>query len=385
MSRPPRMPDEDDGVARDAWLSEALRHAPDADAVPPSALSETILRQARAAASPASVTSASFGQRCLAVWSWLARPPVAAGFASVMVATVVGLMWWDRPLEETLPPRQAPVAAAPPPPAPVAAPAPAPATLPPAPAAAIDTRRQTTAEVDRPTREQPVVQQAPRSQATAPTQMADAKGAAGPAAKRAAEPPPSMTETPRAAASEQSGAAVGAMADTEAAASERRLRSVAAAAKTEAPVDAAPAPAARAPLAAQALRRDAASVGTPIGALRAVIATQPERWRWQRADGAPLPLTDGLVQWLSQLDTATSSRWQPDRVGEAVAAGRGETASDAAAPLQLWLDGRLHSTLRVDAAGVVVEAAGDPSSRQRAELPAAGVAALRAALDRATR
>ena len=35
---------------RDAWLREALRHAPDADAAPPRDLSETILAQARAAA-----------------------------------------------------------------------------------------------------------------------------------------------------------------------------------------------------------------------------------------------------------------------------------------------------------------------------------------------
>ena len=33
---------------RDAWLSEALRHAPDADVAPPAALSEMILRAAQA-------------------------------------------------------------------------------------------------------------------------------------------------------------------------------------------------------------------------------------------------------------------------------------------------------------------------------------------------
>jgi hypothetical protein len=32
----------------------------------------------------------------------MARPaPVAAGFASVMAATLVGMLWWDRPLDET--------------------------------------------------------------------------------------------------------------------------------------------------------------------------------------------------------------------------------------------------------------------------------------------
>ena len=43
-------PDRDD--PRDAWLSQALRHAPDADATPPAALSESILAKARAAAAP---------------------------------------------------------------------------------------------------------------------------------------------------------------------------------------------------------------------------------------------------------------------------------------------------------------------------------------------
>ena len=35
---------------RDAWLREALRHAPDSDALPPSGVSEAILLKARAAA-----------------------------------------------------------------------------------------------------------------------------------------------------------------------------------------------------------------------------------------------------------------------------------------------------------------------------------------------
>nr|HET7859793.1 hypothetical protein [Caldimonas sp.] len=90
---------------RDAWLREALRHAPDADAAPPRDLSETILAQARAAARVgAPARNVRRPNPVLALWDWLARPPVAAGFASVMAATLVGLMWWDRPIDETLPP-----------------------------------------------------------------------------------------------------------------------------------------------------------------------------------------------------------------------------------------------------------------------------------------
>jgi len=95
----------------DAWLREALRHAPDAEALPPSGVSDAILAQARAAARTAAPISlparreAARPSAFAAFWAWLARPPVAAGFASVMAATLVGLMWWDRPLDETLPQR----------------------------------------------------------------------------------------------------------------------------------------------------------------------------------------------------------------------------------------------------------------------------------------
>ncbi len=93
---------------RDAWLREALRHAPDANAAPPSGVSEAILLKARAAArtvAPAARRGPGGAQAnpLLAIWDWLARPPVAAGFASVMAATLVGLMWWDRPMDEGMP------------------------------------------------------------------------------------------------------------------------------------------------------------------------------------------------------------------------------------------------------------------------------------------
>jgi hypothetical protein len=92
---------------RDAWLREALRHAPDAAAAPPRDLSETILAQARAAARVGGAPARTARRRnpFLALWDWLARPPVAAGFASIMAATLVGVMWWGRPMDESLPPR----------------------------------------------------------------------------------------------------------------------------------------------------------------------------------------------------------------------------------------------------------------------------------------
>ncbi len=138
---------------RDAWLREALRHAPDSDALPPSGISEAILSKARAAARAARPGPRRDDARrttppanaFAAFWSWLARPPVAAGFASVMAATLVGLMWWDGPIDETLPRPPAPRAKAPRSRrrllAPV--PAPAPATPPPTPEATAPARSPT--------------------------------------------------------------------------------------------------------------------------------------------------------------------------------------------------------------------------------------------------
>ena len=132
-------PRSGEGEEHDAWLHQALLHAPDAAAAPPDALREAILAEARSAARARSraPSPAPRGRSLLDAiadfWSWLARPPIAAGFASVMAATIVGLMWWDRPMDEALPPpASSPRVAAPAraPPAPTVAPAPAPIPVP---------------------------------------------------------------------------------------------------------------------------------------------------------------------------------------------------------------------------------------------------------------
>ena len=150
---------EDPGTEHDAHLRAALRHAPDAALGPSAAVDSAILRRARSAtaeatrnvtpqgafaADGAAVSPGTFaphdaaashrpfaprdatapprppredprpkpvrttmptGSRIAGWWSWLARPSVATGFAGVMVATLVGVMWWGRPLDEALPPR----------------------------------------------------------------------------------------------------------------------------------------------------------------------------------------------------------------------------------------------------------------------------------------
>ncbi|MDQ6628479.1 MAG: hypothetical protein M3Z29_08540 [Pseudomonadota bacterium] len=137
---PSSKPTGDADGERDAWLREALRHAPDAAALPPEALRKAILDEARAAtlvgagstrgsatanaatgeAGPGDAAARATARRggvsagtgvaasIAAFWSWLARPPIAAGFASVMAATLVGVMWWDRPLDDPALPSAAP-------------------------------------------------------------------------------------------------------------------------------------------------------------------------------------------------------------------------------------------------------------------------------------
>ena len=107
---PPAMSDAE----RDAYLEVALRHAPDAGIDAPASLSAAILREARGAASQAAprqpwsgtaadpLGGAGVAAALLRLWTWLARPPVAGALASVMVATLAGVMWWGEPIERTL-------------------------------------------------------------------------------------------------------------------------------------------------------------------------------------------------------------------------------------------------------------------------------------------
>ncbi len=95
---------------RDAHLLAALRHAPDRDATPPREVSERILAAARAAAQssraavrPAHEAPAPWWQRLSA---WLTQPQVAASFGTLVVASLVGVMWSTRepPVAEFSPP-----------------------------------------------------------------------------------------------------------------------------------------------------------------------------------------------------------------------------------------------------------------------------------------
>ncbi len=103
--------DDADDLARDAHLRAALRHAPDRDARPPAEMSRRILDAARAAAGPAPKSTApSAAGPWARARAWLGsciaglhHPGATAAFASLMLATVIGVMWRDGPPPETEP------------------------------------------------------------------------------------------------------------------------------------------------------------------------------------------------------------------------------------------------------------------------------------------
>ncbi len=335
---------------RDAWLGAALRHAPDAQLAPPTTLSDTILRQARAAVRQAKASDASRPRSAwAAAWEWLARPPVAAGFASLMVATLVGLLWWDRPIDETL--ERAPAAGAnhatrdaPAPAAPPAA-ASSEAVAPGAPAA---TRERGLAAP------KPELSRAPRAQPHPPAQAVAEATAPAPAAPAAPSPfpdsrvpaPPDTTADTAAAEPRDAATAVtsGALARS--------------AAKAAAPAAAA----------AQLRREDSAELRpAALAELLDSVAAQPGRWSWQRSE-ARQPMNPALQGWLLQLDRATAGRWH-DRAGPPAGAGL----------LNLYRDGAPVATLRLGDDTIWLA----PASQ--AGLPRATITGLKQALDDATR
>lgn len=350
----------DDDLPRDAWLREALRHAPDAEAGPPPKLNETILRMGRASvapraerkASPAAPrlapTSGGLAQTLQSWWSWLARPPVAAGFASLMVATVVGVMWWDRPLEEALPPREETVAAAPPSEAtaPAAATAPAPAGLPEAAKQAADAAAAAAADA-------PARKAAPAAPIAAPKVEAPAPAAAPPAA-------PAPTVMAENAARERESA-------------ERRETASARMATAAPPATAdAAAPGAltgRAAAQSAAPAAPASAIETPsLSNLRFEIRRSPDLWTWQRDDGEARPMDDAMQGWIAQADRTARPSWQHGATGQ-------DTSTTT---LRFTRGGVVRAVLRLGPSGMRLTRGGKTES---VELSRGAVASLQSSLD----
>lgn len=274
-----------DDAARDPHLQQALRHAPDAHVQAPAALAELILREARAKAgtpTDAAQPATAAPGWALRLWDWLARPAVATGLAGVMAATLVGLMWWDQPMDEALPRRPVPVADRAPAASLPSAPKPAPSIPTAAPPAA------TPAPAAAPPRPAPPRTPTPTP---APTPKPVPQEAATPLREEA--PAAAPPEPPARAAAGDAAAHADTNIDTD-----PQRRSAAAKAKiTES----------RAQRKAEASPRVAS---TPVASVRMAIASDPSRWTWER-EGTSRPVNDGVLAWLDQLDASAGERWQP--------------------------------------------------------------------------
>jgi len=326
---------------RDAWLREALRHAPDADVAPPAALSEMILREAQAKArraAPAPRPPRSLGTR---LWIWLAQPVVGAGLASVMIGTVIGVMWWDKPPTAEVS-RVAPLPPVAPQPAPMAAPAPLaesrPPPVPPSaerearsqeeqPAADAARPRQRVAEARRepaPAPPAPLPAVVPPTRNDAVAKAARTADAMAPSAPSAPSVPSAPAEAAAMATPPRADGLVGGQARapsaTTAPASTLTLKSAQQAFPAE----------------ARAMQRD-------LGSLRVAVSTDAEHWSWQRGSAAPRAVDDRVAAWLAQLDTATASRWTLDVSGR---------SSSGEPSVRLLHDGRVVHVLRLDAGAV---------------------------------
>jgi hypothetical protein len=359
----PATRDKTDGE-RDAWLLEALRHAPDADHDASPATSDAILRAARSAvalhavtdvatSAAASVPAARPGGRwhaLMATWRWLARPPVAAGFASVMMVTLIGIMWRDRPLDEALPHSPAPVSVAP---RSITEPAPAAGATVPYDKSAPAARGQARTAV-------------PPEPVAAPTKSAGVAPAPERHETRSANTVSPQSADPSAFAPEP----VREPADADAV----KASPAAAAGRTEAVPEALrTVPSALGGQRAKARSTEAESA--PLAGLLADIARQPDRWRWRRSEADTRAMTAGLQRWLAQVDRAAASRWTPSPER---GPGPGQST------LYLLRDGVLQATLGLDGASVWLDATGVAgSASSRAALSAASIEALHSALDQA--
>ena len=392
---------------RDAYLSEALRHAPDAALAPPAALSDAILRQARSATAAsipadaskpaaASLRPARAPRRPIAdFWLWLARPQVAGGFASVLAATLVGMLWWDRPMDDAMPRAPAPSTAPSTPPS-TATPAPARSDapgqampLPPAdlransgetkpvpsssakPTPEVHTHTpaptHATQRVDKATATESATDAAPRTTATTP---AAAPSPAGPMAAAPMPPAPAMAAAPALrdelkAATDTVKNKRAPVAQVQASAFDKASRNAAGAAAGS--------------LARSTESSEARRASLPLRNLRLSLGEEPQRWTWQRDAGSAQPIDAALRMWLTRLESALAG--SNAEIAAGTTGGDAEASpSDGVQTLRLLRDGRMHTLLRLDGDSVRIETLDDPSAAGTARLRSSTAAALKAAM-----
>jgi hypothetical protein len=276
---------------RDAHLLAALRHAPDRDAVPPRDVSERILAAARAAVQARQVARARWWQRLSA---WLVQPQVAAAFGTLVVASLVGVMWstHEPPVAEFTPPPAAAQSDAAKPDASAAA----------ATSAVVGEVRPQAAPAPRP-RQAVAKDAATRSRAvTEPVTEPAAEPAADADALKSSAPPPSPAATapaPRAA-----DAAVPA-------AAERRAANAGESRRLDLRREAASAPAS-AGAAGLSLAAKASAAVDPLARWDTALTTgAADNVRWRVGDRPPIAHGAAQALWWSTVRSATAGIWQP--------------------------------------------------------------------------
>jgi hypothetical protein len=327
------------------------------------AVAPRVERPVHAAPAPMPASGDGWADKLAALWTWLARPPVAAGFAGVMVATLVGLMWWGRSPEEMQPPQEAPVAAAP-------ATATETAAAPPVATAALpDAARQAAKASARVAAAAPAAEPPARKTAAAPT-PAPATPAAPPAK---AEAPVVVAAAPPAPAPAAPPARNAAAADMAARARESGERRDLPAAKSAAPAGAVAPPqqaeaAVPSALTGRAVGASTALETPALSNLRFEIRRKPEAWTWTRDDGAPRPMDDPTEAWIAQTDRSTRTVWQAGAVG----------SDTSTTTLRFTRDGVVRAVLRLGPSGMRLTRGGKTES---AELSRGQAAALLSSLD----
>lgn len=355
--------------SRDAHLRQALRHAPDAHLQAPSALGDVILKEARAKArDPRPAARPEAAGSAHGLWGWLARPAVATGFAGVMAATLVGLMWWDQPMDEALPRSLVPVAA---PPAADRAAAASTPVISAAPSATPAVPPKVLSPKPEPARKTAGAD----ASATAAPQMQGMQGAPGASVggvamdKAAEEAPPTLRSSPAPAPAAPLAAdtVTGATPPTESK-REAPQREHAAMARSE---NFGRRAAAKAELNESRLQLEAEAY-TRVASVRAAIAAEPARWSWQRSSAAAQPMNDDVYAWLAQLDGSAGTGWQP-RDAQETAAPKGRL-------LALLREGQTLHSFQLTERGVLWQRG---QSSWHVPLPAETLASLQAALDKA--
>jgi hypothetical protein len=362
----PQLPDDSD--ERDAHLLAALRHAPDRDALPPPAVSATILANARAAVQGSAVPQARRWWQALD--AWVMRPQWAAAFGTLAVAALVGLMWSVYEAPPPLEPKTAPAA-------PQAMPAPARAPAP-----------EQDAALDKVARAQSQSAAAESRDESRDSRMREPgavlRGATESERARAASPPPRSSTLSKAGAAAEARSTRPAEPDAVAALrgnattvpnAEQRAMADEAGARAGAdspPLAAAPADAAgrmrQEAAAPAAAAKRAAAPDDPLLRLNALLARAASDVAWRSA-GKAWPHGPEQRRWWAQLRQTTRGHWQRD-----------ERGSDAFAPwLVLTLGSAEEAAFRTDGNTLQLQLDG---TRWQAALPEPTLRELRDAVSR---